>query len=150
MVELIYVFDHQVLLLKKVFSSFFFFLIFSYNLYSERYISDPRAIELENQIQSAVAKQKRPDSSISGGDDSEAFPTSDDHQLASCSASASDQGVDIVENLNRFDALNRDYDEKEQSKLIKNTRRRARRKSNNSNQHADEDENDEEGEVDEL
>jgi len=114
-------------------------------------MADPRAIELEQQIQSAVNKQKRPDSSISGGDDdSEAFPASDDHQLASCSASASDQGTDLIENLNRFDAFNRDNDEKEQLKSMKNTRRRVRRKSSNSNPRADEndEEEEEEGEVD--
>jgi hypothetical protein len=87
-----------------------------------------------------VDKQKRPDSSISGGEDSETFPASDDHQLASCSASASDQGPDTLEARNRFDVFNRDTDEKEQFKLIKNTRRRTRRKSNNSNQRDDEDE----------
>jgi hypothetical protein len=101
----------------------------------ERYISDPRAIELEQQIQSAVNKQKRPDSSISGGDDSEAFPTSDDHQLASCSASASDQGADLLEDSNRFHAFNRENDEKE---LFKS--RRTCQKSNNNNHQADEDE----------
>jgi ribosome biogenesis GTPase A len=113
----------------------------------ERYLSDPRSIELEQQIRSAVDKQKRPDSSISGGDDdSEAFPTSDDHQLASCSASASDQGADFIEGLNRFHALN-DDDEKEHLKSIKNIRRRPRRKSSNSNPHDDEND-EEEGEVD--
>ncbi|CAF0914098.1 unnamed protein product [Rotaria sp. Silwood1] len=112
----------------------------------KRYASDPRAIELEHQIQVAVDRQKPPDSSVSGGDDSEAFPTSDDHQLASCSASTSDHGADIVEDINRFIAFNRDNDEKEQLKQIKNTRRRARRKSSNSNQCNDD--NEEEGEVD--
>ncbi|CAF0855442.1 unnamed protein product [Rotaria sordida] len=111
-----------------------------------RYISDPRAIELEHQIQLAIDKQKRPDSSVSGGDDSEAFPTSDDHQLASRSGSTSDHSADIMEDMNRFVALNRDNDEKDQSKQVKNTRRRARRKSSNSNQRNDEEE--EEGEVD--
>ena len=54
-------------------------------------------------------KQKGPDSSISGGDDdSEAFPTSDDHQLVSYSASASDQGPDTVDNSNRFEAFDED------------------------------------------
>jgi len=106
-------------------------------------------MELEQQIQSAVNKQKRPDSSISGGDDSEAFPASDDHQLASCSASASDQGTDLIENLNRFDAFSRDNDEQVQSKSMKHTRRRVRRKSSNSNPRPDEnDEEEEEGEVD--
>ena len=111
----------------------------------ERYLSDPRANELEQQIQSAVDKQKRPDSSISGGDDSEAFPASDDHQLASCSASTSDQGADYAENSNRFETFNRDTEEKETAKSMKNPRRRIRRKSTNSNHQADE----EEGEVDE-
>lgn len=51
----------------------------------------------------AVDKQKRPDSSVSGDDDdSEAFPTSDDHPIASYSASASDQGPDVIERSNRF------------------------------------------------
>jgi hypothetical protein len=45
-----------------------------------------------------------------------------------------------LEARNRFDVFNRDTDEKEQFKLIKNTRRRTRRKSNNSNQRDDEDE----------
>ncbi|CAF2099599.1 unnamed protein product [Rotaria magnacalcarata] len=114
----------------------------------QRYLSDPRAIELEHQIKLAVDKQKLPDSSVSGGDDSEAFPASDDHQLASRSASTTDYGADDVEDVNRFTHLNRDDDDddKEQLKLVKNTRRRARRKSSNSNQHNDEDE--EEGEVD--
>jgi hypothetical protein len=55
----------------------------------------------------------------------------------------------MIENLNRFDAFNRDNDEKDQFKLMKNTRRRTRRKSSNSNQRVDEDEEQEEGEVDE-
>ncbi|CAF3198623.1 unnamed protein product, partial [Rotaria sp. Silwood2] len=60
----------------------------------ERYASDPRAIELEHQIQLAVDEQKRPDS--------EAFPTSD-------------YGADIIiEDINRFLVFNCDNDEKEQ------------------------------------
>ena len=110
-------------------------------------MSDPRAAELEQQIQSAVEKQKRPDSSVSGGDDSEAFPASDDHQLAYCSASNSDKGADLFENSNRFESFTRDADEKEAGKFSKNLRRRVRRKSSNSNPHAEEQE--EEGEVDE-
>ncbi|CAF1042897.1 unnamed protein product [Adineta steineri] len=101
----------------------------------EKYLSDPRAIELEQQIQLAIDKQKRPDSDVSGGEDSEAFPTSDDHQLASCSASASDVGYDRVEGTNRFDALDRDSDEKEQYKPVKNIHRETRRKSSNNHQH---------------
>jgi len=108
-------------------------------------MADPRAIELEQQIQSAVNKQKRPDSDVSCGDDSEAFPTSDDHQLASCSASTSDQGPDRVGDKNRFHVFNRDDDE---FKPVKNIRRRTRRKSSNSNPHDDDDKNEEEGEVD--
>ena len=103
-------------------------------------MSDPRALDLEQQIQSAVDKQKRPDSSISGGDDSEAFPTSDDHQLASCSASASDQGADFIEEANRFDALTREGGEKERNKSTKSPVRRTRRDSNHSHDHADEEE----------
>jgi hypothetical protein len=98
----------------------------------ERWISDPRATEIEHQIQLAVDKQKRPDSSISGGDDSEAFPTSDDHQLASCSASASDQGAaDLIEYMNRFNAIHRDNNGKDS---LKHSQRRTRRKSSNSNE----------------
>lgn len=76
----------------------------------ERWMSDPRAEELEHQIQLAVDKQKRPDTSVSGGDDdSEAFPTSDDHPWASYSASASDQGTDLAErSTNRFGTFHLD------------------------------------------
>lgn len=69
----------------------------------DQWIADPRADAIEQQIQLAVDKQKRPDSSVSGDDDdSEAFPTSDDHPIASYSASASDQGPDVIERSNRF------------------------------------------------
>ena len=103
---------------------------------TERWLSDPRATELERQIQSAVAKYKQPDSSLSGEDDSEPFPTSDDHPLASYSASASDQGPDLFGEGNRFDAFSRDDQEKRFSKHV-------RRPSKPSNDGGDEDDDDE-------
>ena len=85
-------------------------------------------------------KQKRPGSSISGGDDSEAFPTSDDHQLASCSSSGSDKEDDFVQEGNRFDALTREHVGKEPVTSNENPIRQTRRNSNHSHDHADEEE----------
>jgi len=139
-VELIYRFDHLVLPLVKVrlsYSSRPF--LSNFVSFSDQYLSDPRSVELEQQIQSAVDKQKRPDSSISEGEDSEAFPTSDDHQLASCSASAS-ESADVTDRFNRFDILNRDN--------LKATRRRTTRKSSNSN-HQDENDDDDDDQREE-
>jgi hypothetical protein len=80
-------------------------LIATLNTFLERWITDPRATELEHQIRLAVDKQKGPDTSVSGGDDSEVLPTSDDQPLGSYSASASDQGPDATDNNNRFEAF---------------------------------------------
>ena len=97
----------------------------------------------------AVDKQKRPDSSVSGGDDdSEAFPTSDDHPIASYSASASDQGPDVIERSNRFGSFHLDDENGKNEGAASSLNVRQRRSNSNKTPVADNDDDDDKPDSD--